>query len=199
MFSMKKNLKSKGQIQGLGWFFDMISVKAHWEQWYRCNCDLRVINAWKKVIFCCIEWVAEMHRNMCTCAYYVTLGSTVAAWVKKMKKRGPERPAYSHISSNPSGRILLKGNQNILPAAKMPELTIQTGECWHQSYSAFCRNVLFFDSKCIVIVVFLLLLLHQTDPWQNLWHNLEWYLSVHHDWNITHDWTVICLSTSSNT
>ena len=29
MFSKKKNLKRKGQVQGLGWFFDMISVKAH--------------------------------------------------------------------------------------------------------------------------------------------------------------------------
>ena len=26
----------------------MISVKAHWEWWCRWNCDLRVINAWKK-------------------------------------------------------------------------------------------------------------------------------------------------------
>ena len=26
----------------------MISVKAHWERWCRWNCDLRVINAWKK-------------------------------------------------------------------------------------------------------------------------------------------------------
>ena len=28
--------------------FDTISVKAHWERWCRWNCDLRVINAWKK-------------------------------------------------------------------------------------------------------------------------------------------------------
>ena len=26
----------------------MISVKAHWKRWCRWNCDLRVINAWKK-------------------------------------------------------------------------------------------------------------------------------------------------------
>ena len=95
-----------------------------------------------KGIFCHTEQVAEMHRNMCTCAYYVTLASAVMtkwlAQVKKTKKRGPERPAYSRISSNPSGRILLKDDQNILPAAKMPELTIQTGECSHHT---FCRSL----------------------------------------------------------
>ena len=64
---------------------------------------------------------------------------------------------------------MLKDDQNILPAAEMPELTIRTGECSHQSYSAFRRTVFFFDSKRIVIVVvvvvvFLHLLLRQTDP-----------------------------------
>ena len=28
--------------------FDTISVKVHWEKWYRRNCDLRVLNAWKQ-------------------------------------------------------------------------------------------------------------------------------------------------------
>ena len=55
-------------------------------------------------IFCRIEWVAETHRNMCTCVYNVTHGSAIAtkwpARVKKAKKRGPERPAYSRNSSN---------------------------------------------------------------------------------------------------
>ena len=32
----------------------------------------------KKGIFCRIQPVAETHRNMCTCAYYVTTGSAVA-------------------------------------------------------------------------------------------------------------------------
>ena len=38
--------------------FDTISVKARWERWCRWNCDLRVINARKKGIFCRTESVA---------------------------------------------------------------------------------------------------------------------------------------------
>ena len=72
-------------------------------------------------------------RRTETCAYYVTPGSAVAtkwlARVKKTKNLHTERPAYSRISSNPSGRILLKDDQNIRPAAETPELTIRTGEC----------------------------------------------------------------------
>ena len=32
----------------LGVIFDTISIKARWERWCRWNCDLKVINAWKK-------------------------------------------------------------------------------------------------------------------------------------------------------
>ena len=45
----------------------MISVKAHWEQWCRSNCDLRVINAWKKafsVILKVSPWRPN-HMTMC--------------------------------------------------------------------------------------------------------------------------------------
>ena len=38
-------LKDKSKVRGI---FDIISVKARWEQWCRWNCDLRVINARKK-------------------------------------------------------------------------------------------------------------------------------------------------------
>ena len=47
----------------------MICVKAHWERWCRWNCDLRVINAHKKAIFCRTESVAmmpESHDHMPT-------------------------------------------------------------------------------------------------------------------------------------
>ena len=39
------SLKDKSKV---GVIFDMISIKARWEWWCRWNCDLRVINAWKK-------------------------------------------------------------------------------------------------------------------------------------------------------
>ena len=39
------SLKDKSKV---GVIFDVISVKARWEWWCRWNCDLRVINAWKK-------------------------------------------------------------------------------------------------------------------------------------------------------
>ena len=41
----------------------MISIKARWERWCRWNCDLRVINAWKKGIFCRTESVAMMPKS----------------------------------------------------------------------------------------------------------------------------------------
>ena len=41
----------------------MISVKAHWERWCRWNCDLKVINAWIKGIFCHTEGVAMMPKS----------------------------------------------------------------------------------------------------------------------------------------
>ena len=43
--------------------FDMISIKARWERWCRWNCDLRVINARKKGIFCCTESVAMTPKS----------------------------------------------------------------------------------------------------------------------------------------
>ena len=43
--------------------FDTISIKARWEQWCRRNCDLRVINAHKKGIFCCTESVAVTPKS----------------------------------------------------------------------------------------------------------------------------------------
>ena len=45
--------------------FDRISVKAHWEWWYRWNCDLRVINARKKA-FCVIPKASPWHPNHVT-------------------------------------------------------------------------------------------------------------------------------------
>ena len=41
----------------------MISVKACWERWCRWNCDLRVINAWNKGIFCRTESVAMTPKS----------------------------------------------------------------------------------------------------------------------------------------
>ena len=41
----------------------MISVKARWEQWCRWNCDLRVINARKKGIFCHTKSVAMTPKS----------------------------------------------------------------------------------------------------------------------------------------
>ena len=41
----------------------MISIKAHWEWWCRWNCDLRVINAHKKGIFCCTKSIAMTPKS----------------------------------------------------------------------------------------------------------------------------------------
>ena len=52
--------------------FDTISVKARWEWWCRWNCDLRVINARKKGIFCCTESVTMTPKSR---DHMPTLGS----------------------------------------------------------------------------------------------------------------------------
>ena len=41
----------------------MISIKACWERWCRWNCDLRVINAHKKGIFCRTESIAMTPKS----------------------------------------------------------------------------------------------------------------------------------------
>ena len=43
--------------------FDTISVKARWERWCRWNCDLRVINARNKGIFCRTESIAMTPKS----------------------------------------------------------------------------------------------------------------------------------------
>ena len=48
----------------------MISVEAHWERWCRWNCDLRVINAWRKrkkafsVVLKALPWRPN-HMTIC--------------------------------------------------------------------------------------------------------------------------------------
>ena len=54
----------------------MISIKTRWERWCRWNCDLRVINAWKKKRHF-LSYRKRCHDAQITWpyAYYVTLGS----------------------------------------------------------------------------------------------------------------------------
>ena len=124
--------------RGLGWFLTWFPLK------------VRVINARKKGIFCRMEWVAETHRNMCIimCVLRHSGDCGRDKMASSTEEDEEERPAYRRISSNPSGRILLKDDQNILPAAEMPELTIRTSECSHQSYSAFRRSI-FSSVQCL--------------------------------------------------
>ena len=54
----------------------MISIKACWERWCRWNCDLRVINAWKRHF---LPYQKCRHdaqiKSKWPYAYYITLGS----------------------------------------------------------------------------------------------------------------------------
>ena len=94
----------------LGVIFDTISVKARWERWCRWNCDLRVINARKKGIFCRTESVAmtpKSRDHMPT----TSLWGVAAKWPTRAPKtklilcpRDPQ--GYSHLSLSLSGRIL---------------------------------------------------------------------------------------------
>ena len=98
----------------------MISVKTRWERWCRWNCDLRVINARKKGIFCRTEGVAmtpKSRNHMPT----TSLWGVAAKWPTRAPKtklilcpRGPQ--GYSRISLSLSGRIL-KEYWNIVSAS----------------------------------------------------------------------------------
>ena len=100
----------------------MISVKACWERWCRWNCDLRVINAQKKVIFCCTDSVAMMPKSRDHMPNSNTsLWGVAAKWPTRAPKtklilcpRDPQ--GYSHISLSLSGRIL-KEYRNIVSAS----------------------------------------------------------------------------------
>ena len=99
----------------------MMSVKARWEQWCRWNCDLRVINARKKGIFCRTESVAltpKSHDHMPTMSLW-GVAAKWPTWALKTKlilwPRDPQ--GYSRISLSLSGRIL-KEYWNIVSASK---------------------------------------------------------------------------------
>ena len=88
----------------------MISVKACGEWWCRWNCDLRVINARKKGIFCHTESVTMMTKSrdhMPTTSLW-GVAAKWPTWAPKTKLilclRDPQ--GYSHISLNLSGIIL---------------------------------------------------------------------------------------------
>ena len=116
----------------------MISVKAHWEQWCRLNCDLRVIKAWKKDIFCRTKSVAvtpKSRDHMPT----TSLWGVTAKWptwapetTQILCPRDPQ--GYSRISLSLSGRIL-KEYQNIVLASKQTPCGIPWGlwNCTHWS------------------------------------------------------------------
>ena len=99
--------------------FDTISVKARWEWWCRWNCDLKVINARKKGIFCHTESVA-MTPKSCDHMPTTSLWGVTAKWPTRAPKtililcpRDPQ--GYSRISLSLSGRIL-KEHRNIVLA-----------------------------------------------------------------------------------
>ena len=116
----------------------MISVKARWAQWCRWNCDLRVINAKIKGIFCPTKSVAttpKSHDHMST----TSLWGVTAKWLTRAPKtklilcpRDPQ--GYSRISLSLSGRIL-KEYWNIVSASKQTPCSIPWGlrNCTHWS------------------------------------------------------------------
>ena len=104
----------------LGVIFDTISVKARWERGCRWNCDLRVINAWKKGIFCRTESVAMTPKSRDHMPI-TSLRGVAAKWPTRAPKtklilcpRDPQ--GYSRISLSLSGRIL-KEYRNIVSAS----------------------------------------------------------------------------------
>ena len=118
--------------------FDTISVKARWEQWCRWNCDLRVINARKKGIFCHTGNVAMTPRSRPT----TSLWGVAAKWSTRAPKLKltlcPSNPqGYSHISLSLSGRIL-KEYRNIVSASKQNSMRYSMG--FAKSHSLKCSR-----------------------------------------------------------
>ena len=66
------SLKDKSKVRVI---FDTTSIKAHWERWCRWNCDLRVINAWKKALSVIPKASPWRPNHVTIYAYYITLGS----------------------------------------------------------------------------------------------------------------------------
>ena len=130
-----KSLKDKSKVRVI---FYTISVKACWERWCRWNCDLRVINAWKKGIFCCTKSVAMTPKSLDHMPT-TSLWGVAAKWPTRAPKtklllcpRDPQ--GYSRISLSLSGRIL-KEYRNIMSALKQIPCGIPCGlqNCTHWS------------------------------------------------------------------
>ena len=113
--------------------FDMISVKACWERWCRWNCDLRVINARKKAIFCRTESVVMMPKS-CDHMPTTSLWGVAAKWPTQAPKMNlilcPRDPqGYSRISLSLPGRIL-KEYRYSMGFVKSHLLATQMGVMW---------------------------------------------------------------------
>ena len=117
----------------------MISVKARWERWCRWNCDLRVINAWKKGIFCRTESIA-MTPKSCDHMPTTPLWGVAAKWPTQALKTKltlcpRDTQGYSCISLSLSGRIL-KEYRNIVSASKQNPMWYSMG--FVKSHSLKC-------------------------------------------------------------
>ena len=71
------NLKDKSKVWVI---FDTISIKVHWEQWCRWNCDLRVINAWKQA-FSVVPKVSPWCWKSCAHMRTTSLWGVASKWL----------------------------------------------------------------------------------------------------------------------
>ena len=117
----------------------MISVKARWERWCRWNCDLMVINARKKGIFCHTKSVAMTPKSR-NHMPIMSLWGVAAKWPARAPKtkltlclRDLQR--YGRISLSLSGRIL-KEYRNIVSASKQNPMRYSMG--FAKSHSLKC-------------------------------------------------------------
>ena len=63
-----------------GVIFDTISVKVHWEQWCRWNCDLRVVNA-RKQAFSLVPKASPWRWTSCAHMRTTSLWGVAAKWL----------------------------------------------------------------------------------------------------------------------
>ena len=114
--------------------FDAISVKVRWEWWCRWNCALRDINARKKA-FSVVSNRSPRRTETCAHVRTTSFSGMRSRQNGQLELRRRRREGQKDLHAAVSVGTLRQNStdQNILPAAEMPELIIRNGEYWHHT------------------------------------------------------------------
>ena len=120
----------------------MISIKASWEQWCRWNCDLRVINAWKKA-FSVVPKASPWHPNHMTICLLCHSGESLQNGQLELRRRNWYFAQETHKDTSVSVWACQAGfwkYQNIVSASKQTPCGIPWGLQNRTHWSALYTN-----------------------------------------------------------